>query len=200
MLHVALSVDHNGQLNACSLDPTAKVPWTGPDTVGVACLVPDSHITVFQQNSSVVGALVIDRHGVLNVATVDLTAATGWQGLTTVGGGNLVPGSSVTLLKLTSSRFCALAVDCDGVLNVANLDTSTSAGWLGMDTVGGAVLAGGAPVTAIQTGSTQFVALAVDENGALNAAMLDTSSGAGWQGPDTVVNAFLQPGSRVYAL
>lgn len=200
MLHVALSVDRNGLLNACSLNPDAGFTWTGPDVVGTACLVPGSPVAVFQQSVSVLGALLIDRHGMLNVATLDLAQTTGWQGLVTVGNGNLVPGSSVSLLKLTTTEFCALAIDCNGVLNVATLDATTTDGWQGMDTVGGAVLAPGAYVTAIQASTTVFVALAVDEAGALNAATLDTSSGAGWQGPDTVVNWALPPGCRVHAI
>jgi hypothetical protein len=200
MLHVALSVDRNGLLNACSLDPDAGFTWTGPHVVGAACLVPGSPVTVFQQSASVIGALLIDRHGVLNAATLDLTQTVGWQGLATVGNGNLVPGSAVSLLKVGATEFCALAVDRDGVLNVATLDATSTGGWQGMHTVGGAVLEPGSNVTAIQTSSTVFVALAVDETGALNAATLDTSNGEGWQGPDTVVNGALPPGSRVYAI
>jgi len=44
-------------------------------------------------------ALMVDRNGVLNTASLDLDNGKGWQGPHTVGAGNLVPGSVVTVFQ-----------------------------------------------------------------------------------------------------
>jgi hypothetical protein len=199
MLHVALSVDRTGLLNAWTLDSGAGAVWQGPSTVGDSFLVPGSPVAIFQQSTSVLTALIVDCNGVLNVAYLDLTGGTGWQGLNTVGGANLVPGSPVTVLKQSATMFMALMVDRNGVLNVATLDAMSNV-WQGPDSLGCAILVPGSHVAVIQTGNTVFAALAVDRDGILNTATLDISTGTGWQGPDSVGNGCLPAGSRVYAL
>jgi hypothetical protein len=90
----------------------------------------------------------------------------------------------------------ALSVDRNGVLNAAFLDGS-SAGWQGPATFGNACLVPGSPVTVFQQSSSIYMALAVDREGTLNVFSLDVSAGAGWQGPDSVGNTSLVPGSPV---
>jgi hypothetical protein len=95
LLRHALMVDRDGMLNAASLDLSAGGGWQGPDAVGNASLVPGSPITVFQHSKTVFTALMVDRDGMLNAASLDLSAGGGWQGPDAVGNASLVPGSRV---------------------------------------------------------------------------------------------------------
>jgi len=131
-----LAVDRSGLFSAFVLDPTQSQGWQGPDTVGCPSLVPGSVITAFQQSPTLFTALVIDRNGWLNTATLDAGTAAGWQGLNTVGNARLLPGSPVAVCGPSGSTFTAFMVDQDGALNVATLDTSSSVGWQGPLTIG----------------------------------------------------------------
>src|ERR1039457_5338971 len=95
LLRLALMVDRGGMLNVASLDLSAGGGWQGPDAVGNASLVPGSPITVFQRSKTVFTALIVDRGGMLNVASLDLSAGGGWQGPDAVGNASLIPGSQV---------------------------------------------------------------------------------------------------------
>ena len=192
---VALSVDRNGVLNAAVFGGSSG-GWQGPDTVGSACLVPGSPVTVFQQTSLIYVALAVDSEGTLNVFSLNVGDGTGWQGPDSVGNTSLVPGSPVTVFQQNGSTFTALMVDRNGVLNEASLNVSD--GWKGPDTIGSACLTPGSKVTVYAQSVSVFAALMVDRNGVLNVATLDTSCDEGWQGPDTLGNASLVPGSSVY--
>jgi hypothetical protein len=146
-VYVALVVDRDGVLNIFSFNAAEGKGWQGPDTVGNASLVPGSPVTVFQQGSSIYTALTVDRNGVLNIASLDVSSGEGWQGLDTVGSASLEPGSAVTVCRDGSSTFTALMVDRSGVLNIATLDTSSTVGWNGPDTVGHGTLVPGSRVS-----------------------------------------------------
>jgi hypothetical protein len=98
LLRLALMVDRDGMLNAASLDLSAGGGWQGPDAIGNASLVPGSPVTVFQHSTTVFTALMVDRDGMLNAASLDLSAGGGWQGPDAVGNASLVPGSPVAAL------------------------------------------------------------------------------------------------------
>src|SRR5579864_5112156 len=104
-------------------------------------------------------ALIVDRNGMLNAASLDSSAGTTWEGPDTVGNARLVPGSRVTVCQPSDTTFIALMVDTIGVLNVASLDVSTSDGWQGPDTVGSASLVPGSPVAICQPTSSVVMAL-----------------------------------------
>ena len=190
-------VDRNGILNAATLDVATKDGWQGPDTIGNLTLVPGSPVTVFQQSPTVFAALMVDRNGILNAATLDVATKDGWQGPDTIGNLTLVPGSPVTVFQQSPTVFAALMVDRNGILNAATLDVATKDGWQGPDTIGNLTLVPGSPVTVFQQSPTVFAALMVDRNGILNAATLDVATKDGWQGPDTIGNLTLVPGSPV---
>jgi hypothetical protein len=91
----ALMVDQDGMLNSASLDTSSATGWQGPVAVGTATLVPGSPVTVIPQASAVFAALMVDRGGTLNVATLDTSAGTGWKGPVGVGNARLFPGSRI---------------------------------------------------------------------------------------------------------
>jgi hypothetical protein len=72
---------------------------------------------------------------------------TGWNGLDTIGGACLVPGSVIRVFKQSPTVFTAVMVDQDGVLNNATLDLAT--GWQGPDTVGNTALVPGTWVSVL---------------------------------------------------
>ena len=190
-------VDRNGILNAATLDLATNDGWQGPDTIGNLTLIPGSPVTILQQSPTVFTALMVDRNGILNAATLDLATNDGWQGPDTIGNLTLIPGSPVTILQQSPTVFTALMVDRNGILNAATLDLATNDGWQGPDTIGNLTLIPGSPVTILQQSPTVFTALMVDRNGILNAATLDLATNDGWQGPDTIGNLTLVPGSPV---
>ena len=96
-MHAALTVDRNGVLNTALLDVGNGNGWQGPDTVGNASLVPGSPIAIFQQSNSIFTALMVDRNGVLNTASLDVSTGNGWQGPDTVGNASLMPGTVVAI-------------------------------------------------------------------------------------------------------
>jgi hypothetical protein len=200
MQRVALTVDGNGILNAASLATTGTAAWQGPVGIGGANLVPGSRIAVFAQSKTVFTALMIDRDGILNSASLDTSAGGGWQGPAGIGGGSLVPGSPVAVLAESQTVFTALMVDRDGILNSASLDTSAGGGWQGPVALGAATLMPGSPVTVIRRSKTVVSALMVDRDGTLSVAWLDTAAGTGWQGPDGIGTARLLPGSMITQL
>jgi hypothetical protein len=199
MLHVALMVDRNGLLNVASLDVSSSLGWQGPDSIGTGNLLVDTSMAVFQPSATTHLALMIDRTGVLNTFSLDSSSTSGWQGPITVGNATLVPGAPITVFQQTDYVYTALMVDRFGVLNSASLDTSSSLEWDEPNTLGSASLVPGSPVTVCQQSPSVFAALMVDRNGLLNVASLDLSRGAGWQGPDTIGNSRLAPGSRIAA-
>jgi hypothetical protein len=144
-------------------------------------------------------AVMVDRNGMLNAASLDLSAGTGWQGPECIGNGSLVPGSPVTVLRESATLFSALMVDRNGMLNAASLDLSAGTGWQGPECIGNGSLVPGSPVTVLRQSATLFSALMVDRNGMLNAASLDLSAGTGWQGPECIGNGSLVPGSPVHS-
>jgi hypothetical protein len=191
-----LTVDSNGMLNVASVATGGG--WRGPDPVGNAGLVPGSPITVFRQSRSVFTALMVDRDGVLNTASLDLTGRGTWRGPNPVGSSSLVPGSPVTVFQQAEMAFTALVVDRDGILNALYLDVGGS--WQGPETIGTASLLPGSPVAVVHLSRTVFAALVVDRQGILNAATLKLSKSPSWQGPDGIGTASLSPGSPVAIL
>jgi FHA domain len=145
-------------------------------------------------------ALMVDRGGVLNAATLDTSTTGGWQGPDAIGTASLVPGSPVTVFQHSTTVFTALMVDRDGVLNAATLDTSTTGGWQGPDAIGTASLVPGSLIAVVEQSETVFTALMVDRDGILNAATLNTGTGGGWRGPEAIGTAVLIPGSEVATL
>src|SRR5271166_60006 len=143
---------------------------------------------------------MVDRDGMLTAATLDVSGGGGWQGPDSIGNASLVPGSPVTVFQQSTTVFTALMVDRNGMLTAATLDASGGGGRRGADSTGNASLVPGSPVTVFQQSTTVFTALMVDRNGMLTAATLDASSGGGWQGPDSIGNASLVPGSLVVCL
>jgi hypothetical protein len=194
---VALVVDRGGVLDVASLDLSTQAGWHGLETIGASTLVPGSPVSVLKESDTQFAALVVDRSGVLNVASLDLSTQAGWQGLETIGASTLVPGSPVSVLKVSDTQFAALVVDRSGVLNVASLDLSTQAGWHGLETIGSNTLVPGSPVAVLKETDTQFFALVVDRNGVLNAASLDLSTQDGWQGLETIGASTIVPGSSI---
>jgi len=146
---IALMVDAIGVLNVASLDVSTSDGWQGPDTVGSASLIPGCPVAICQPTSSLVTALMINRDGVLNVASLDMKSGKGWQGPDTVGGMGLVPGSVVTIFGASTSVFTAFMVDRNGVLNAAALDVSAGTGWQAPNTVGNSYLVPGSHVAAL---------------------------------------------------
>jgi hypothetical protein len=169
MLRVALSVDRNGSLNYYSMDPSVSSSWQGPITIGSPCLIPGSRVTAFQFGETQFFAFVVDSNGVFNAASLDTSDAV----------------------------ITALLVDRSGVLNAMSLTVGATQEWQGPLTIGGACLAPGTPVSVVSISETSFSALMVDQDGVLNTAFLDVSAGNGWDGPDTVGNAYLLPESLV---
>ena len=191
------TVDRDGVLNVATLDATGGGTWQGPVPVGNATLVPGSPVSVFQQSKSVFAAAMVDRDGVLNVATLDATGGGTWQGPVPVGNATLVPGSPVSVFQQSKSVFAAAMVDRDGVLNVATLDATGGGTWQGPVPVGNATLVPGSPVSVFQQSKSVFAAAMVDRDGVLNVATLDTTGGGTWQGPVPVGNATLVPGAPI---
>jgi hypothetical protein len=148
-LVVALIVDANGVLNIYTNDASDSEGWRGPETVGGATLQPGGNVVVFRQSPSVVTALTIDRFGVLNRASQDQSLGNSWQGMDTIGGSRLVPGSPIAICTLNDSVFAALVVDATGLLNVATLDLGKGAEWQGLDIVGSPAFAPGTPVSVV---------------------------------------------------
>jgi hypothetical protein len=91
----ALMIDQDGILNSASLDTSTTPGWQGPVAIGTAILVPGAPVTVIPQAGAVFAALMVDRDGTLNVATLDTSAGTGWQGPVGVGNAGLFPGSRI---------------------------------------------------------------------------------------------------------
>jgi hypothetical protein len=200
MRRVAVMVDSHGVLNVTTLTTSGAANWQGPRGIGNANLVPGSPIAVCRQSRTVFTALMIDRDGILNIASLDTSSGADWQGPDGIGGANLVPGSPIAVCRQSRTVFTALMIDRDGILNIASLDVASGDSWQGPLAVGSATLVAGSPITVIPRSRTLFTALMVDRDGTLNVAMLDTSSGAGWQGPDSIGNANLVPGSLITSL
>jgi hypothetical protein len=96
--YAAVLVDLDGMLNVANVDLSGPTPsWTGPDAIGNGNLVPGSHLTVVAQGTSAISVLVVDRDGLLNIATLQIASGS-WQGPIPVGNTGLVPGSYVSVL------------------------------------------------------------------------------------------------------
>jgi|HubBroStandDraft_6_1064221.scaffolds.fasta_scaffold686010_1 hypothetical protein len=197
MLRVALSVDRNGSLNYYSMDPSVSSSWQGPITIGSPCLIPGSRVTAFQFGETQFFAFVVDSNGVFNAASLDTTDENGWQGPDTVGNADFLPATPIAVFQQSDAVITALLVDRSGVLNAMSLTVGATQEWQGPLTIGGACLAPGTPVSVVSISETSFSALMVDQDGVLNTAFLDVSAGNGWDGPDTVGNAYLLPESLV---
>jgi hypothetical protein len=141
-------------------------------------------------------ALAVDQFGLLNVATLDTAAGAVWAGPVPVGNASLVPGSPVAVVWQSTTVVAALAVDRNGLLNVATLDTAAGVGWEGPIPVGSAGLTSGCPIAVAKLSSAPSVALMIGAAGLIDVASLDTSSGT-WQGPDPVGGAGFPPGGYV---
>ena len=139
--------------------------------------------------------LMIDKDGLLNIASWDLDGNKSWAGPLTYGPGNLVPGSFVATLKLSAKVLVAMTIDRMGVLNVMSFDRA--GGWQGPDTVGNSTLIPGAPISAFKQSATTCTALSVDRDGVLNVFTNDLSAQNGWLGPDTIGSANLVPGGAI---
>lgn len=147
---IVLLVDNSGILTATSFAVSVgSTKWRGTDVIGTPSFVPGSAIAVFLSARPVVTALLIDRLGLLTTASRDLSASTSaWQGPASLGSGNLVPGSPVTIVRPRRTVFAALMVDQDGVLNVATLDAADGTSWQGPVRLGNASLVPGSQVMA----------------------------------------------------
>src|ERR1700680_4115839 len=172
----ALTVDTNGALNVAWLDLSNQSGWQGPQAFGDPHLVPGAPVAVFQQSANVFAALTVDTNGALNVAWLDLSNQSGWQGPQPFGDPHLVPGAPVAVFQQSANVFAALTVDTNGALNVAGLDLGNQSGWQGPQAFGDPHLVPGAPVAVFQQSANVFAALTVDTNGALNVAWLDLSN------------------------
>jgi len=146
---MALTVDRSGVLNVYRNDSTDGAGWRLAETVGGATLQPGGNVVVFRQSASMVTALTIDRFGVLNRASLDSSVSSSWQGMFTIGGSQLIPGSPIALCISDSAVFTAMVVDSAGMLNVATLDLGAGPDWQGLSTIGGAQLDPGSAVCLI---------------------------------------------------
>jgi hypothetical protein len=146
---MALIVDISGVLNVYRNDSSDSAGWRAAETVGGATLQPGGNVVVFRQSPSVVTALTIDRFGILNRASLDSSITGDWQGMFTIGGSRLLPGSPIAVCISSSAVFSALVVDSAGMLNVATLDLGKGSEWQGLSTVGAAELAPGTSVSVV---------------------------------------------------
>jgi hypothetical protein len=200
MVHSAIVVDRHGVLNVATLDVTNQKVWQDPETFGSATLVPGSRAAVLEVSDTLFTTFAVDRKGLLNTFTLDLSNQKRWQGPETLGTPTLIPGSPVAVLEVSDTLFTTFAVDCNGTLNQFILDLINQAGWDGPNTLGAATLVPGSPVTVLEVRDTLFLAFAVDRNGLLNTFTLDLSNQKGWHGPDTLGAPTLIPGSPVAVL
>jgi hypothetical protein len=92
-------------------------------------------------------AVLVDLTGTLNAASVDLSGpAPSWTGPDAIGNGNLVPGSHLAVVTQSTSTIAVLAVDGDGLLNIATLQIASGV-WQGPAAVGNTGLVPGGYVS-----------------------------------------------------
>lgn len=146
-LLVSLMVDASGTLTAIELDLSSGVAERSALPIGTASFPPGSPIALLQPSKTSYSAVLVDVTGMLDVATVDLSGTTpAWTGPDAIGNGNLVPGSHLTVVPQGTTAISVLAVDRDGLLNVATLQI-TSGTWEGPVAVGNAGLVPGSYVS-----------------------------------------------------
>jgi hypothetical protein len=92
-IFTALIIDNAGVLTVASLDvSTGHSQWSGPERIGNADFVPGSAVSVIQTTPTSFAALMVDRCGILNIATLAAAAGARWLGPIAIGGMGLTPG------------------------------------------------------------------------------------------------------------
>lgn len=198
MTHVSFLIDRSGVLTVSTCPAGAGGTWSDPVGVGSAGLCPGAAVVYFRTMKDVMTALTVDANGTLSAVEVDVSGSAAWLGTVGVGPPCFVPGSPLALLRLSRTAHVAVLVDGNGTLNAATANVSgATTSWKGPELIGGESLLPGSRLSAVKQHATLFSVLAVDQDGLLNVASLDSASPDGWQGPNPVGGFSLVPGSYV---